>query len=346
MERIENSTLRMRDEIRDLLPPHAAADRAALEASILRHGCQEPILVFDDIIVDGHARYEICQKHDRPFKTRPAPFRSWEEMKARRALSPLEGRNLDTTGRCDVAYEIEEMLRPAANARRNAGRKAKGRGAEQSALGSAATIDGMSEEDAAKTRAVAGLLGGDVVFGKGDARDKAAKAGGISRGTYAKYKEMRAAGRDDLIDQTRGSDAKLTVDGAHKEHRAAVDKEKREREIGERRKKADELFGSKEQDGEVIRVNRPRWLLGPFQDHIGSIPDGSVRLLLTDPPYGMDYRAKGHERIAGDLTVEEAAELLAEMLTMIKPKLAADAHLIIFAGAKQEPRMRQVMESF
>ena len=63
-----------------------------------------------------------------------------------------------------------------------------------------------------------------------------------------------------------------------------------------------------------------------------------MKLILTDPPYGMDY-----SDIKGDESVEKAADLLAEMLEAVRPKLMDDAHVVFFVGVRQEMRMREVL---
>lgn len=53
-------------EIENLIPPHGVRDLRRLEASLLAEGCKSPIAVWNGIILDGHARYKICQKHNIP----------------------------------------------------------------------------------------------------------------------------------------------------------------------------------------------------------------------------------------------------------------------------------------
>jgi site-specific DNA-methyltransferase (adenine-specific) len=82
------------------------------------------------------------------------------------------------------------------------------------------------------------------------------------------------------------------------------------------------------------------------------LDDWSVNLLLTDPPYGQgfqsDYRLnrskdRKHDRIANDATPDEAEKQLALMLEAFYPKLALDAHLLIFCSWAGEPGMRDVI---
>lgn len=49
------------------LPPLSPEEYAALEKSILDHGVMVPILVDEDnVVIDGHHRQKICQRHDLP----------------------------------------------------------------------------------------------------------------------------------------------------------------------------------------------------------------------------------------------------------------------------------------
>ena len=55
-------------ELEQLLPPLSGEQFSALEADILENGCYAPIIVNEDmVIVDGHNRFRICEKHGLPF---------------------------------------------------------------------------------------------------------------------------------------------------------------------------------------------------------------------------------------------------------------------------------------
>ena len=101
-----------------------------------------------------------------------------------------------------------------------------------------------------------------------------------------------------------------------------------------------------------IRKSGPnQWLHGNWRDHVGSIKDGSIAVLLTDPPYGMGYQSdhrldrrkpKKHERIENDGQGEGPAEL-AECVAEFLPKLAADAHVFVFTNWRNEEAMRTAL---
>lgn len=58
-------------EISSLLVPHSHQELALLERSILDEGCREPLAVWQGsrILLDGHARLDICRRHAVPFRT-------------------------------------------------------------------------------------------------------------------------------------------------------------------------------------------------------------------------------------------------------------------------------------
>jgi len=90
-----------------------------------------------------------------------------------------------------------------------------------------------------------------------------------------------------------------------------------------------------------------RWNCGDWHDFIADLDDGSVSLLLTDPPYGMGYQSdykldrraeRNYAAIAGD-NDQMGANLL-EMLQAMIPKLSEDAHVLIFTSWKTEEGTR------
>ena len=97
---------------------------------------------------------------------------------------------------------------------------------------------------------------------------------------------------------------------------------------------------------DVLPDNK-RWLNLRWEEYIPTLADGSISLLLTDPPYGMEYNS-GH-RIVRHRVIEnddEATALadLEDMLHMASPKLAKDAHVVVFTSPRLEPAFRDVIE--
>ncbi len=59
----------VKEDLKAYIDPLSADEYAALERSLLAEGCRDALVLWGDILVDGHNRYGICQKHGLPFQT-------------------------------------------------------------------------------------------------------------------------------------------------------------------------------------------------------------------------------------------------------------------------------------
>ena len=57
------------EELKAYIDPLTTDEYEALERSLLAEGCRDALVLWGDVLVDGHNRYGICQKHDIPFNT-------------------------------------------------------------------------------------------------------------------------------------------------------------------------------------------------------------------------------------------------------------------------------------
>ncbi len=62
-------TITINEDLRAYIDPLTDDEFAALELSLLSEGCRDALVLWGDILVDGHNRYGICQKHGLPFNT-------------------------------------------------------------------------------------------------------------------------------------------------------------------------------------------------------------------------------------------------------------------------------------
>ncbi|MBB6002572.1 hypothetical protein [Arcicella rosea] len=98
------------DELRDLIPPLQEEEYSQLEKNILAEGCREALMVWETtkniidnttsdnatvyVLVDGHNRYGICQKHQINFKIHLISFDSLKDAKEYMIDNQLGRRNL------------------------------------------------------------------------------------------------------------------------------------------------------------------------------------------------------------------------------------------------------------
>ena len=57
------------EELRSFIDPLTPVEYAALERSLQTEGCRDALVLWRDVLIDGHNRYDICQKHGIPFRT-------------------------------------------------------------------------------------------------------------------------------------------------------------------------------------------------------------------------------------------------------------------------------------
>lgn len=57
--------IKINPELRDFIPPLSGEEKKQLEESLLKYGYKgAPIYIWNNYIVDGHNRYELCKKHN------------------------------------------------------------------------------------------------------------------------------------------------------------------------------------------------------------------------------------------------------------------------------------------
>ena len=59
---------RIDERLRSHIPALKPDEYQQLEDNILAHGCQSPLIVWGDVLLDGHNRYDICTRHGVPFR--------------------------------------------------------------------------------------------------------------------------------------------------------------------------------------------------------------------------------------------------------------------------------------
>ena len=104
-------------EFRDIIPPLMDEERQMLEDSIVANGCETPLTVWNNTIVDGHNRYDICQEHGIPFAIMEKEFENRDEALMWMISTQLGRRNLTTYQKGVLALKFEPLLREQAKER-------------------------------------------------------------------------------------------------------------------------------------------------------------------------------------------------------------------------------------
>lgn len=181
-------------EFRDLIPPLTDEERRMLEDSIVANGCESPLVVWNDTIVDGHNRYDICRKHSIPFTVLEKGFADRDAALMWMIQTQLGRRNLTTYQKGELALRFEPLLKAQAKER-------------------LVTSTGGNEPRPVQNSSQAGI--GEKT------RDKVADIAGVSHDTIKKVKKLVTSADDETKQRLRRGDVSINkayTELMHKEH--------------------------------------------------------------------------------------------------------------------------------
>ncbi|HJV71542.1 plasmid replication/partition related protein [Ideonella sp.] len=99
------------EELKAYIDPLTPEEYEALERSILAEGCRDALVLWGDMLVDGHNRYGICRKHNLPFQTvQHTRFQSIEDVHLWMIDQHLGRRSLSDFQRGVLALRKREIV--------------------------------------------------------------------------------------------------------------------------------------------------------------------------------------------------------------------------------------------
>lgn len=169
-------------EFEALIPPLSNEEFSQLEENCLKEGIRDSLVVWDNgdgfVLIDGHNRYKIAQKHNLPYNHRRMEFPDRDAVKLWIIRNQLGRRNLVSIERIRLTAMSEELVKT----------EAKKRQGSRSDLGNIPQISAES-------------------------RDVLAEMAGVSHDTYKKGKAILNSGDKELIRQVR--DGETTINRAY-----------------------------------------------------------------------------------------------------------------------------------
>ena len=122
-------------ELKAYIDPLTPDEHESLERSILDEGCRDALVLWGNILVDGHNRFGICQKHGLPFKTvQNERFQNMEDIHLWMIDQHLGRRSVSDFQRGVLALRKREIIaerRAAAAAAVNAAKASAGEAAAE-----------------------------------------------------------------------------------------------------------------------------------------------------------------------------------------------------------------------
>ncbi len=107
----------VRPDFAELLPPLSDEQLSLLEADILKNGCYTPVIVNEElVIVDGHNRASICDKHGVPYRMAVFSFEDDLEAKQWALDTQKSRRNLEKWELGKIALKLKPEIEARAKA--------------------------------------------------------------------------------------------------------------------------------------------------------------------------------------------------------------------------------------
>lgn len=210
-----NNNIIIDPEFSSLIPPLTDNEFSGLEKAIKEEGCRDALVVWNhdgkQILVDGHNRYKICQKHGIGFRTIQKEYESREEVKAWIASNQLGRRNVDDLTRIKLARIAKPIIAKEAFERMKSGKTnpvtKSSQGAEQS--------EGIKGEQAKPISDSPTVKSSEGLRRQNETRYKLAKAAGMAEQKFHQGETILDSGNEKLIAQVHSG--KKTINQAYNE---------------------------------------------------------------------------------------------------------------------------------
>jgi len=182
-------------EFAALIPTLDRDSLAALEDTVRRDGCLDPLIVWkeESVLLDGHHRFEICKRHKIPYKTRLISLPSREDAVLWVLQHQLARRNLTMYQRAELALRMQEMFAQLGKAHRLARIRS-----------GASSDDPANLPNSAKSPDTA-------LASYWDTRKKVADIAGVSGDTIHRVKKISENATEELRQATRSGEISIAA---------------------------------------------------------------------------------------------------------------------------------------
>ena len=245
-----------------------------LEQSILTEGCRENLILWNDTLIDGHNRYHICQKHNLPYTTVRKEFDSIEQVLKWIDMNQLSRRNITDEQRTILFGRISRINKMENDGKRNNNGSTDPMSTDQKSQQKSANelnvsirtlyraeqyLDAIEDlERNTSSKIINEILNGELKIAKKDVV-KISKLDSIDQANVIVELQRRTKGKvkhQSLTEAIRN--VKIKEKATH---------------------------------GKSVVLNHKLidLRLGDFTEVLNDLPDNSVDLILTDPPYDYKY---------------------------------------------------------
>ncbi|WP_050475814.1 hypothetical protein [Herbaspirillum rhizosphaerae] len=190
------------NELLQYIDPLTANEYAALERSLLAEGCRDALVLWGEVLVDGHNRYEICRKHGIEFKTvQNASFASIDDVMLWMIDNQLGRRSVTDFQRGVLALRKRDIIAARVKSEMDASIESKDASAYEPVGDGAA----KPAEDAATPAIPSASI---------KTREDIARVAGISSNTVGQIEKIRKTAAPELVEAVRAGTISINAAAA------------------------------------------------------------------------------------------------------------------------------------
>jgi len=183
------------EELRSFIDPLSASESAALERSLLAEGCRDALVLWGEVLIDGHNRHDLCRRHNIPFRTvQNAAFSSLDDVMLWMIDNHLARRSVSDFQRGVMALRKKEIV--SARAAHNAGVKTAAPGA--------VSVPGSMPDSVPDTATA-------IDSPPWNTREDVAKAARVSSNTIGQIERIQKAATPQLVDAVRSGTISISA---------------------------------------------------------------------------------------------------------------------------------------
>ena len=201
--------IRIDEGLRAYIDPLTEDESAALERSLLAEGCRDALVLWGDLLIDGHNRYALCRKHNIPFETRQnTSFKSIEDVYLWMIENHLGRRSVSDFQRGVLALRKREILQSRSTPPWDEGARAEG---DESVPTAASHAGGDAEGDGAGPKPVVM----SQAQGRAElSRQALARAARISSSTLGQIEKIQKEAAPELVRAVKAGEISINAAAA------------------------------------------------------------------------------------------------------------------------------------
>lgn len=299
--------LKIKEEFKKLIPPLTPDEYKQLETNCIEEGIRDAIITWNGFIIDGHNRYKIAQDWCLVFRLESKEFKSEQDVKVWMILNQFGRRNIGNYTRAKLALELEDIFKE----------KAK----ENLKLAAEKTNTGFQISEKALNLFYEEKPVKNIEIEKVNSVKEVAKVANLSHDTIAKVKKIEQKAAPEIKEKL--STGELSINQAYQD----IKKEEKKAEVKEKiqLQRIETKISENIKNGNCLEI-------------LENLEDGCIDIVLTDPPYGINYIS--NRSIYEDSITKrglmndgnEAFEILEKTCQILTNKVSVNAHLYFFCS--------------